>query len=82
MARPVVATDVGPSAELLGDRAGLVVPPRVAPLAEALRSVLTSPEQAAALGKAGRQRVEARFSLDRQVAEMGAVYAEAASVGA
>jgi hypothetical protein len=33
------------------------------------------------MGQAGRQRVEACFSLHQQVAHMSAIYREAASVG-
>src|SRR5207237_2879554 len=45
MARPVVATDVGPSAELLGDKAGRLVAPDPGQLAQALSDLLRSPEQ-------------------------------------
>jgi glycosyltransferase involved in cell wall biosynthesis len=77
MARPVIATDVGPSAELLGSEAGILVPPDVESVASAVRDVLAAPEMAARMGAAGRRRVEACFSLDRQVAAMQSIYAEA-----
>jgi glycosyltransferase involved in cell wall biosynthesis len=76
LARPVVATDIGPSRELLGPEAGRLVPPDPAALATALAEVLGSPEVRARMGRAGRARVEERFSLERQVAEMSAIYAE------
>jgi hypothetical protein len=33
------------------------------------------------MGQAGRRRVEACFSLERQVARMSAIYREAAAIG-
>jgi glycosyltransferase involved in cell wall biosynthesis len=79
LARPVVATDIGPSSELLGKDgdAGRLVPPDPDSLAVALGDLLRSPEQRARMGQAGRKRVEAHFTLDRQVAEMSAIYREA-----
>jgi glycosyltransferase involved in cell wall biosynthesis len=79
LARPVVATDVGPSAELLGParEAGRLVPPEPAALAQALDDLLRSPAERARMGAAGRRRVEACFTLDRQVAAMTAIYREA-----
>jgi glycosyltransferase involved in cell wall biosynthesis len=74
---PVVATDVGPSAEILGPEAGLLVRPEATCLAAALGGLLDSPDQRARMGRAGRKRVEATFSLERQVAEMSAIYHEA-----
>ena len=72
--RPVVATDIGPSAELLGSDAGRLVPADAACLAHALADVLGSPEERSRMGRAGRARVEACFTLERQVAEMSDVY--------
>jgi glycosyltransferase involved in cell wall biosynthesis len=78
MARPVVATRVGPSAEVLGPAAGLLVPPDAGSLARALADVLWDDGgKRQAMGEAGRRRVEACFSLERQVAEMRAIYDEA-----
>jgi glycosyltransferase involved in cell wall biosynthesis len=74
LARPVVATDVGPSRELLGVGAGRLVPPDAGALASALNDVLNVPETRRVMGRAGRARVDACFSLDRQVAEMTDVY--------
>src|SRR5712692_4780478 len=79
LGRPVVATNVGPSAELLGADAGRLVAPDPASLAHALGELLRAPEERARMGQAGRRRVEACFTLDRQVAEMSAIYREAAS---
>ncbi|HLZ28938.1 MAG TPA: glycosyltransferase family 4 protein [Chloroflexota bacterium] len=79
MARPVVATDVGPSAELLGRAtdAGRLVPADPASLARALDALLRAPQERARMGAAGRRRVEACFTLDRQVAAMSVIYREA-----
>jgi glycosyltransferase involved in cell wall biosynthesis len=75
--RPVVATNIGPSAELLGPDAGRLVSPDPVSLARALGELLRAPDQRARMGQAGRRRVEACFTLDRQVAEMVAIYREA-----
>jgi glycosyltransferase involved in cell wall biosynthesis len=74
LARPVVATDVGPSRELLGLGTGRLVPPEAGALASTLADLLGSPETRQRMGRAGRARVEACFTLDRQVAEMSAIY--------
>ncbi|HEY2596689.1 MAG TPA: glycosyltransferase family 4 protein, partial [Chloroflexota bacterium] len=74
LARPVVATDVGPSRDLLGIGPGRLVPPEPMALASAIGDLLTSPDVRQNMGRAGRARVEACFGLDRQVAEMSAVY--------
>jgi glycosyltransferase involved in cell wall biosynthesis len=74
LARPVVATDVGPSRELLGPGAGRLVPLDADALASTLADVLRSSETRHAMGRVGRARVEACFTLERQVAEMSAIY--------
>jgi glycosyltransferase involved in cell wall biosynthesis len=79
MACPVVATDIGPSRELLGADAGELVPPDADRLANALSRLLRSPDERARMGRAGRARVAACFTLDRQVAAMSGVYHEALS---
>jgi glycosyltransferase involved in cell wall biosynthesis len=54
---------------------GLLVPPNDPPaLAEALLSLLRSPETARRLGAEGRRRVEEHFTVERMVAETEAVY--------
>jgi len=77
MACPVVATDIGPSRELLGIDAGQLVPPDAPQLASVLNTLLHSAAQRTRMGQAGRARVEACFTLDRQVAAMSGVYREA-----
>jgi glycosyltransferase involved in cell wall biosynthesis len=78
LGRPVVATDVGPSAELVGADAGRLVAPVVEDLACAIAEILASANARQRLGRAGRARVEAVFSLERQVAEMSAIYLQVA----
>jgi glycosyltransferase involved in cell wall biosynthesis len=74
MARPVVATDIGPSREILGPDAGRLVPAEPAALAEAIEELLAAPELRQRMGGAGRARVEACFGLARQVAAMSDIY--------
>jgi glycosyltransferase involved in cell wall biosynthesis len=74
LARPVVATDVGPSRELLGPGGGRLALPDADALATTLADVLSSSEARRSMGRVGRARVEACFSLQRQVAEMSAIY--------
>jgi glycosyltransferase involved in cell wall biosynthesis len=78
LARPVVATDVGPSRELLGADAGRLVPPDAGQLAQAVLETLGSADETRRVGQAGRARVEACFTLERQVAAMSAIYHEVA----
>jgi glycosyltransferase involved in cell wall biosynthesis len=77
MARPVVATDLGPSREILGPDAGRLVPPTSEAIARALRDLLERPEERRRLGMCGRARVEQCFTLDRQVDATSAIYADA-----
>ena len=81
MARPVIATAIGPSAELLGPAAGVPVPPSSQALSEAIATLLADPERRAALGRAGRARVEQSFSLTEQVQAMSNIYREVARIG-
>lgn len=67
--KPVAATAVGGVLEVVLDgETGILVPPgdpRV--LSAAVASLLADPERAAALGQAGRRRVERDFSLARMI---------------
>ena len=73
---PVIATHVGGNADLvLHGKTGLLVPADSPDaLAEALDNLATAPERAAAMGRAGRARVEARFSLQGMVETYQALY--------
>ena len=73
---PVVATRVGGNAELVGhEHTGIVVPsadPEA--MAQALVNMAQDPHAAAGMGVAGRQAVEARFSLQAMVGQYQALY--------
>lgn len=78
---PVVATEVGEARRLVAEgETGRIVPPGdPAALAEALLAGLDDPAGLAAAGVAARQRVQARFSLDRMLDAYAAVYTAAAA---
>jgi glycosyltransferase involved in cell wall biosynthesis len=71
-----VATEVGQCGEILdGGRAGLLVPPRQPEaLAQALITLLRSPEQRAHYGQALRARVLERYSQQSVIASICQVY--------
>jgi glycosyltransferase involved in cell wall biosynthesis len=64
--KPVVATDVGGNPEIVvHGETGLLVPPADGDaLARAILSILENREVASRFGRAGRKRIEAKFSLD------------------
>ena len=82
MHRPVVASDIGPSAEIVQDGVtGCLVPPGdVDALAGAIISLLTDQEKASAMGRAGRHQVETRFNMGDHVAAVQRVYEEVLSL--
>ena len=63
-AKPVVATTVGALAECVTDRrTGLLVPPRdPQALADAIIHLLKNPQEAAAMGRAGKQMLQRDWS--------------------
>lgn len=71
MQKPVVATDVNGSRELMGASAesldcdtGLIIPPKdPAAIAEAIEKIIDNPALLAAYGKAGHERVETHFTV-------------------
>lgn len=73
---PVIATDVGGNRELVDPgRTGELVPaadPQA--LAACIAAYATKPDRARAAGRAGRERVEQRFSLDGMVRRYDALY--------
>jgi glycosyltransferase involved in cell wall biosynthesis len=75
---PVVATDVGGTAEALQhERSGLLIQPaNAAAMAAAINRLLADPSLARELGVRARQVIIDRFSLDRMVADTAAVYEE------
>jgi glycogen synthase len=76
---PVVASAVGGILEVVEDgKTGVLVEPgRPAALAAALRRVLDDPARGRAMGRAGRQRVEAQFSWASVAERTRDVYADA-----
>jgi glycosyltransferase involved in cell wall biosynthesis len=73
---PVVATDVGGTAEALQhEHSGLLIPPKnPAAMAAAINRLLANPPLACELGARARQVIVERFSLNRMVADTAAVY--------
>jgi glycosyltransferase involved in cell wall biosynthesis len=76
---PVVASAVGGILEVVEDgKTGILVPPgQPEALARALARVLDNPELGARMGKAGRRRVEEKFSWTSVAEQTEKVYAEA-----
>jgi len=74
---PVLASDLPVVRELMEDGGqGLLVPPdRPGELARAVRTLLDFPERSAAMGAAGRARVEDRFTWSAAVAALDDLYA-------
>jgi glycosyltransferase involved in cell wall biosynthesis len=73
--RPVVATDIGPSREILGERTGLLVPPGDAnAVAEAISTLLADPPRRKTMGAVGRQRAKEHFSMEQHVARVTQLY--------
>ena len=73
---PVIATGVGGNADLVAHtKTGLVVQAAdVTAMAQAISGLALAPEEAAAMGRAGRMRAEAQFSLQAMVAAYGELY--------
>ena len=74
--KPVVATDVGGTGEMVERNvAGLLVPPKdPQALATAIEELLDDPGRAVEMGRQGRRIVDERFSLDRMVRRMEELY--------
>lgn len=74
--RPVIATDVEGSSELvMQNETGLLVDkqnPRA--LAQAMKTILADPGRAERWGRAGRKRVEDYFSVGKQIMEFEELY--------
>jgi L-malate glycosyltransferase len=76
MGLPCVATRIGPIVEMATDGKEALLVPVQNPeqLASALSAVLQQPELGSRLGHAARKRVEAEFSLERQVDAVETLY--------
>ncbi len=77
-AKPVVSSRVFgiPEAVIEGETGLLVSPDDVAGLAAALHTLAGDPALRARMGRAGRARFEERFTLERQLRVMSALYRE------
>ena len=75
--KPVVVTAVGGNPEIVRDNIDGLLAPRgdAAAIARALLRVLGDDSLAAAMGRAGRERVRSHFQLDRTIARYGELYA-------
>lgn len=73
---PCIASDIAANLEVLGDPpAGMTYPlGDVDALGSALEAVLSDASLAAALGQAGRQRVDAEYNWDRIARDTAAIY--------
>jgi glycosyltransferase involved in cell wall biosynthesis len=72
---PCVSTDVGGCREIIGDTGVLVPPSDSRALALGLLALLEKPvEELRSLGRAARERIQARYSLSRAVEEYSNVY--------
>jgi len=80
MARPVVSTPTGvaPEVVIAGSTGTLVPIGDSRALAEALLDMLANPERSRAIGKRGREVIEARFSVDAMLDGIIGVYREIA----
>jgi glycosyltransferase involved in cell wall biosynthesis len=71
---PVVASDVGDTAVVVGDCGAIVPPGDDAAIAAGCAALLADPARRMALGARSRQRIQERFSLESVVARYEAVY--------
>ena len=77
MGCPVVATDIGPTREVVGEDAALLVRPGDVPgLASAILRVLKDRKLAQQLGDAGRRRYLQHFEMEAMQARVEDVYAQ------
>ena len=68
---PAVASDVGGVAELIGDGCGLLVPAGdPVALADGIRRLVRSPQLREDVSRAGRERVEHEFAVERVVEQL------------
>lgn len=76
LSKPLVASGGGAVPEIVvdGETGLLFEPGNPAALASALRSLLAEPARAEAMGRAGRERLEAEFSIRHNVHETLAMY--------
>jgi len=73
--RPIVVSDVGDNARIVEDGvSGLLIPARnAAAIVDAVHRLATDPPERQRLGRAARERFEARFTVDRMVRDYESV---------
>jgi glycosyltransferase involved in cell wall biosynthesis len=72
---PVVSTDVGSIPEVIRHgETGLLAPPSVSKLADALTTLVDNPQEAIAMGQRGATEARSRFSVDQWVKSHEALY--------
>ena len=76
---PVVTSVTGATAEVAGPTGVLVDPKRPQEIADALAGLLDAPDDAARLGKQGRERALAEFTWQRTAEGLMGIYQELAS---
>jgi glycosyltransferase involved in cell wall biosynthesis len=76
--KPVIASDLGGAREIVQHGVtGLLVPPKNPDmLAQAILTLLRDPDRRVQMGRAGAARVQARFSVERMVGQLQALYEE------
>ena len=71
MKKPVIATDVGPAREILGEKAGLLIPVgKINPLIEAIEKLMNNPQVCYKMGEKGYELVQKKFALNNQINKM------------
>lgn len=75
--RPVIATDIGPSREILGEGTGLLVPAgETDALAQALTVLLSDPVLRQRMGVEGKERVVRHFRMEQHIAKITEIYTD------
>jgi glycosyltransferase involved in cell wall biosynthesis len=76
LGKPVVACRVGGTPEVVvdGETGLLVAPGEPRELARALEQLLAHPDEARAMGEAGKRRVREAFDLEQMVSKIEQVY--------
>jgi len=79
---PVVGARSGAIPDIIVENeTGLLVPPGDADAqASAIIQLLANPGQARALGESGKRRAAAKYSIERQIGQLAALYDEIASL--
>jgi len=78
---PIVATSVGDIPKVVTPETGIIVPPHEpACLADALSKLISAPEEARAMGNAGRTRTMQEYSLDVWIRRLTSLYEETLSL--